>query len=198
MPALYDGMQTCLAYKGHKTWRSVVARVECSVRIMAERWGESIGHDSAISPIVSECMKLGLSSDDAEPCSTLIIIVQELLFGRSCLDLQDSLDFCSGTIIGFFVRNRTWSSPLQLMRRLLFPTDVTERAFADVAIFSILTISFTIIAQLVANFPPAQLGRPSLIVSSEAIMSADMSATGYQRLDTVDHMNAAPPRFALH
>lgn len=36
MPALCDGIQTCLAYKGYKTWKSMVADTEFSVRTVAE------------------------------------------------------------------------------------------------------------------------------------------------------------------
>ena len=92
-PAFYDGMQTCFPYKRHETWKSMVTRTECSVRAVARCWVESLGHDSGISPIVSECRKLSVLSDDAEPCCFFVILVKYFLFSGSCLDLQDSLDF---------------------------------------------------------------------------------------------------------
>lgn len=41
------------------------------------------------------------------------------------------------------------------MRYLLFPTAGTKNAFADIAVFSIDTISFTTIAELIARILPA-------------------------------------------
>ena len=36
VPAFYEGLQTCLAYKRHETWISMIARTECSVRAVAK------------------------------------------------------------------------------------------------------------------------------------------------------------------
>lgn len=143
---------------------------------------ESVGHDSSISTIISECRKPGIVSDNAVPCRAFIVTVQDFLFSRSCPGLQDSPYFLSGTVIGFFVRNGSWSFPLHLMRRLLLPTASTESAFANVAVISIGTKSFTSIAELIARFLPAYIactpapGRPSWDVTREAMMSVYTSA----------------------
>lgn len=73
------------------------------------------------------------------------------------------------------------------MRRLLLPTASTESAFADVAVFSVVTMSFTTVAELIARLPPACApahGRLNLVVSRETTMSADTPALGDWRLDT--------------
>ena len=67
------------------------------------------------------------------------------------------------------------------MRCLLFPTAGTESAIADIAISSVRTMFFTIIAELVARALPAcasTLGGLTLDVSKEAKMSADVLAAG--------------------
>lgn len=165
----------------------MVACTEYSVRAVAGRSGESVGHDGGISPVVSKCRKLSFVPDDAKPCRVFIILVQDVLFSGSCLDLQDSLDFLGGTIIGFFVRNGSRSFPLHLMRYLPFPTASTESAFADVAVSSICTMFFTVIAELIAGTLPAcasALGKLRLYVSREAMMSADALAVGKRWLNT--------------
>lgn len=181
MPSFCEGMQTCLAHKRHKTWISVVACAECCVRAVANGRMESVGHYGSISPVVLECRKLSILPDHAKPSCVFVIFVQNVLFSGSCLHLQDGLDFLSGTIIGSFVRNRFWSFPLHLMRCLLFPTTSTENAFADIAVFPIRTVSFTVIAKLVTRTLPAcasALGGLSLNISGEPRMSAFASAGG--------------------
>ncbi len=67
------------------------------------------------------------------------------------------------------------------MRYLLFPTAVTQSAFADVAISPVCSISFTPIAELIARALPACAsapGRLTLDISKKANMSADVSAAG--------------------
>lgn len=144
---------------------------------------ERVGHDSGIPPIVSKCRKLSVISNNAEPCSVFVIFVQNFLLSGSCLDLQDSLDFPSDTTICFFVRNWTgpWSSLLSLMRWLLFPTASAVGAFADIAVFSICTVSVTLIAELIARILLAcasALGRLGSDVSGKVRMSADVSTAG--------------------
>ena len=151
------------------------------MRTAVNRWVESVGHYSGVSPIVSEGRKLRIYFDDAEPCRVVVILVQNVLFSGCCLNLQNSIDFLGDMAIGFLMRNGSWSFPLLLMRRLLFPTTRTESAFADVAVSPVCTVSFTTIAELIARFPQAwapALGRLSLDVSGKATMSADSSTAG--------------------
>lgn len=35
MPSFQDGVHTCLSYKRHETWKSMVTRTECSVTAVA-------------------------------------------------------------------------------------------------------------------------------------------------------------------
>ncbi len=67
------------------------------------------------------------------------------------------------------------------MRCLLFPTAVTQSAFADIAVSPVCTIFFTLIAELVARTLPACASAPGRLtsdISKKANMSADASAAG--------------------
>ena len=114
--------------------------------------------------------------------------MKHVLLSGCCLGLQDCLDLLSNNNICLLVRDRPRSLPLRLVQ--YSPAASTESVVANIAVFSMRTISIALIAELITRVLPTGALALGLSISRERTVSVYASyGRGMSRI-TLAHRTA--------